>query len=160
MDTLGDSPKIDIENWGIRTNLDHRSIRDRIPTVITSSASINNSLVAHGCHIEGDVNNSILFPGITVEKGAVINNSILMFDSIVGEGSILDNVISDTDVKIGQYSYIGYADDKDLDDHALTVLGRNCEIPSDVRIGRNCTISPNIKPQNFKTKSILSGETI
>lgn len=54
-----------------------------------------NSLVADGCIIEGDVENCIIFPGVKVEKGAVLKNCIVMKDAFVGENATLDYVISD-----------------------------------------------------------------
>ena len=44
-----------------------------------------NSLVAEGCRIEGTVVNSILFPGVTVEKGAKVEDCILFRGTTVRE---------------------------------------------------------------------------
>ena len=43
-----------------------------------------------GCEIEGTVENSILFRGVKVAKGAVIRNSIIMQDNIIGANAALD----------------------------------------------------------------------
>ena len=59
-----------------------------------------NSLVANGCDIEGTVENSILFRGVKVKKGAVVRNSIIMQRSEIGEGAIVENMITDKEVKI------------------------------------------------------------
>lgn len=64
-------------------------------------SSVSNSLVANGCVIEGVVENSILFRGVKVAKGAVIKNSILMQDTVVGRGSSVTNIITDKNVTIG-----------------------------------------------------------
>ena len=37
--------------------------------------------------------NSILSPGVTVEKGAVVRDSILLPDSTVGEGAVVEKTI-------------------------------------------------------------------
>ena len=57
-----------------------------------------NSLVADGCIIEGEVENSILFRGVKVGKGTHIRNSILMQDTLTGENVYLNCVITDKDV--------------------------------------------------------------
>ena len=65
-------------------------------------SSVKNSLVANGCVIEGVVENSILFRGVKVAKGAVVKNSILMQDTEVGKNSIVTNIITDKNVTIGE----------------------------------------------------------
>ena len=64
-----------------------------------NSSSIN-SLIADGCIIEGQVENSILFRGVYVAKGARISDCILMQGTTVKEGAILKNVITDKNVTI------------------------------------------------------------
>ncbi|MBR6542386.1 MAG: glucose-1-phosphate adenylyltransferase subunit GlgD, partial [Anaerotignum sp.] len=59
-----------------------------------------NSLIADGCVIEGSVENSILFRGVHVQKGAVVKNSILMQDATVGEDTQLNCVIADKNVQV------------------------------------------------------------
>ena len=59
-----------------------------------------NPMVADGCVIEGEVENSILFRGVKIAKGAKVKNCVLMQDTIVGEGTKLEYIISDKNVKI------------------------------------------------------------
>lgn len=59
-----------------------------------------NSLVADGCCIEGSVENSILFPGVVVEPGAVVRDSILFKETKVRRGARLDYIITDKHVEI------------------------------------------------------------
>ena len=73
---------------------------DKSSTYISESGSCLNSLVAEGCSIEGTVVDSILFPGVTVAKGAVVRNSILFKGTSVGENANLAHVIADKDVEI------------------------------------------------------------
>ena len=58
MDLLGAEPKIQFADWSIRTNMEHRDIKDCQPLKVGSSAVISNSLVYNGCIIEGEVENS------------------------------------------------------------------------------------------------------
>ena len=60
------------------------------------------SLVADGCYIEGEVENSILFRGVTVEAGAKVSNSVLMQGTVVKAGASLSYVIADKSVKINE----------------------------------------------------------
>lgn len=74
--------------------------RDDMPSIYGIESDLKNSLVADGCIIDGVVENSIIFKGVKVAKGAVIKNSILMQDTVVGENSKLNCVIADKDVNI------------------------------------------------------------
>ena len=57
-------------------------------------------MAADGCVIEGEVENSVLFRGVKVAKGAKVKNCVLMQDTVVGEGAKLEYVITDKDVTI------------------------------------------------------------
>lgn len=60
------------------------------------------SLVADGCHIEGEVENSILSRGVVVEKGAKVVNSVLMHGTVVKAGASLAYVIADKSVTVNE----------------------------------------------------------
>ena len=78
----------------------YTKVRDSAPTMYLEDSSVKNSLVADGCIIEGVVENSILFRGVKVQKGAVVKDSILMQDTLVGQNVKLTAVITDKNVKI------------------------------------------------------------
>ena len=69
-------------------------------TYFSADSVVKNSMIADGCKIEGTVENSILFRGVKVGKGAIIENCVLMEGTVVGRNSILKNVITDRFVKI------------------------------------------------------------
>lgn len=73
----------------------YTKVMDDIPARYGSNAKVSHSLIADGCLIEGQVENSILFSAVTVEKGAVIKDSILMKGTFVGENALLQYVLSD-----------------------------------------------------------------
>jgi glucose-1-phosphate adenylyltransferase len=75
-------------------------VKDEPPTRYKKDAKVANSLIANGCNIEGEVENSILFRSVKVGKGAVVRNSIIMQKCHIGENCLLDGVIIDKDVKI------------------------------------------------------------
>ena len=76
----------------------YTKVKDEVPTMYGAGASVENSLIADGCVIEGNVRNSILFRGVQVSKNVRIIDSIIMQNSEVHEDSILENVILDKDV--------------------------------------------------------------
>ena len=63
----------------------------------------NCSLVADGCYIEGEVENSILSRGVIVEKGAKVSNSVLMQGTVVKADATLSYVIADKNVTVNEH---------------------------------------------------------
>ena len=78
----------------------YTKIRDDIPTRYINGSKAQNVMVADGCVIEGDVENSILFRGVHIGKGAKVKNCVLMQDTIVEDNASVEYVITDKDVTI------------------------------------------------------------
>lgn len=64
------------------------------------TSNVSNSLVANGCIIEGQVENSIIFRGVTIEKDAIVKNSILFENTVIEKDAVVINVITDKLVTI------------------------------------------------------------
>ncbi len=75
-------------------------IRDSAPTKYGNSAIVKNSMIADGCIIEGEVENSIIFRNVKVARGAVVRNSIIMQNTVLGENCSLNCIITDKNVTI------------------------------------------------------------
>ena len=73
---------------------------DKSSSYIGPHGICTHSLISDGCCIEGQVENSILFPGVRVERDAVIRNCVLFKDTKVGRGAQLAYLIADKYVKI------------------------------------------------------------
>lgn len=78
----------------------YTKIRDDNPTRYINGSKAKNVMVADGCVIEGEVENSILFRGVKIGKGAKVKNCVLMQDTIVEDGASVEYVITDKDVTI------------------------------------------------------------
>lgn len=78
----------------------YTKIRDDNPTRYVNGAKASNVMVADGCVIEGEVENSILFRGVKVKKGAKVKNCVLMQDTVVETGANIEYLITDKDVTI------------------------------------------------------------
>lgn len=78
----------------------HTKERNDASTYLDPTGACCNSLVADGCTIEGTVENSILFRGVSVERGAEVKNCILMQDVTVSRDAVLHHVIADKNVEI------------------------------------------------------------
>ena len=75
-------------------------VGDNAPVHYGIDAKVKNSLIADGCIIEGTVENSILFRGVRVAKGAVVKNCVLMQGTIVGADSDINAMITDKNVEV------------------------------------------------------------
>lgn len=73
----------------------YTKVRDDVPTRYGESASVSNSLIADGGRIDGTVENSVIFRGVTVAKGACVRNCIIMQDSRISEDAELVNCVLD-----------------------------------------------------------------
>ena len=78
----------------------YTKVRDRVPTYYGEDCDIENCLIADGCMLDGEVENSVLFRQVTVEKGAEVENCIIMNDAVIGEGAELKYVILDKNVTV------------------------------------------------------------
>jgi glucose-1-phosphate adenylyltransferase len=63
------------------------------PQYIGSNAKLNNSTLSEGCSIDGEIENSIIFPGVTVMEGAAVRNSIIMPGVTIEKGSTIEYTI-------------------------------------------------------------------
>lgn len=158
MDLLGPNPKIDMEHWGLRTNLGHRNIRDCQPLKIGSQGILDNTLAYNGCTVEGLVTNSILFPGVRVEAGATVRDSVLFFNGVVKSGASLAKVVSDVNTTFGAGSTIGRADVEAAGN--ISVIGWNNSVPEGTIIGSGCTVYPRIASDAWPVRELKDGEVL
>ena len=94
----------DPEKYASLFNVEERPIftkvRNSAPAYYSETSSVKDSLIADGCVIEGTVENSILFRGVRVGKGAVVKNSILFQDTIISDSSSVAYTVCDKNVVI------------------------------------------------------------
>ena len=74
--------------------------RDRVPTYYGEGCKVENCLIADGCMLEGEAEDSVLFRNVTICQGAEVEDCVIMNDTVVGEGSELKYVILDKDVTV------------------------------------------------------------
>lgn len=74
--------------------------KDEAPTKFSDRGQAKNIIAANGCIVEGDVENSILFRGVTIKRGAHVRNSIIMQKTTIGRNAQVENVITDKNARI------------------------------------------------------------
>lgn len=162
MELLRDEPTLDLidRDWIIRTRSEERP-----PVNIRTGATVSHSLVTDGCVIEGSVEFSVLSPGVRVERGTVVRYSILMTDTVVEAGAVVDRCIADKKVRIGPGAYLGWGRDYAINTlghlaSGITLIGKNSQLPSGLRVGRNCVLVSDLKESDFASETIPSGVTV
>lgn len=78
----------------------YTKVKDEPPTRYTKTGEVKNSMIANGCVIDGEIENSVISRGVKVGKGSVLKNCIVMQKCNIGENCYLDSVILDKDVTV------------------------------------------------------------
>ena len=78
----------------------YTKIRDDHPARYINGSKAANIMAADGCVVEGEVENSILFRGVRIGKGAKVKNCVLMQDTVVEADAEMEYVVTDKNVTI------------------------------------------------------------
>jgi glucose-1-phosphate adenylyltransferase len=78
----------------------YTKVKDEVPVRYMPTAAVKNSVVANGCIIEGEVENSVLFRGVYIGKGTTVRNSILLPQCEVNDDAEIENVVIDKNVSV------------------------------------------------------------
>ncbi len=147
--------------WKIYTNSDHQP-----PQYTAAGAKLSTSLASEGCEVYGEVYNSVLGPGVIIEKGAVVKDSIIMENTVVGENCYIDRCIIDENCSIGNNVKMGTGENivneskPKIYNTGITVVGDNTVVPSNVEIGKNCVIYGNTIESDYPSNKLESGKSI
>jgi glucose-1-phosphate adenylyltransferase len=126
------------------------------PARCADGSRVSNSIVADGCVVKGTVTGSILFPGVTVEKRAVVQDSIVFPFTRVGKGARVAKAILDKFVLVGEGAVIGgvrgsaaatrkkSSQGRQPDSAAdIAVVGRKSRIPQGVIVRAGTLVEPH-----------------
>ncbi len=184
MDLLGDKPVVDLNSWKIRTNMDQDAptlcgvgegtdsdyfpCQGDQPPAVVNGGPVQDSMLAEGTRIDGQVERSIVSPGVYVAPGAVVRDSILMHRVRVEAGAVVDHAIVDKDVIIGRGARVGEGDmpgrpnlrEERLLNNGLVLVGKGATIPGEVAIGRNVIVYPGTEERHYASSMVESGSTI
>ena len=114
--------------------LDLKDIYSRNPMMpphfVSNDAVIQNSLVADGCNVYGNLEFSILFSGVTIGKGATINSSIIMPGAVIEEGATVQFAIIAENTVVRKNAVVGAKpeDCANRDDWGIAGVGENSVI--------------------------------
>ena len=165
MSLLAENPALDLYDT---ERVVHTRSQDSAPVRIGPKAKVDGNLLSNGARVDGVVERSILSPGVYVAPGAKVINSIILHDAVIESGAVVDRCVIDKGAVIRSKALVGHGEDNrpneelpELLNTGLTLIGRDCEIPSGLTIGRNVTVAPSTDATYFKRKKkIASGKTI
>ncbi len=149
------------EYWKIYTKTDTAS-----PQFISADSKVERSLISESCEIYGEVHNSVIGAGVTIEKGAVVRDSIIMGQSVIGAGTTVDKAIVAENVTIGTNCAVGVGEfapstyDQRVYNADLATIGEYSVIPDNVKIGRNTAISGVTTAEDYPDGLLASGGAI
>ena len=150
------------EEWKLYTRSEEK------PSVKFGSSGCSfNSLISNGAIINGTVENSIISPGVYIEKGAEVKDSIIFNDTIIKSNSVIKKTIIDKEVEVNSNCKIGVGDDMtpnqekpELVNNGLNIIAKRATIPEGITIKRNCRVLSYSGVEDFDKKVIDSGSTI
>lgn len=135
LDILNPNSSLDLNdrNWRIYSR---NSVMP--PHYIGKDADVQNSIVSEGCEVEGFIDFSVLFPGVTVEKGAQVHYSIVMPGAVIKENAVVKYAIVGENSVVCQNATVGKAPEEveKSDDWGVAVIG------PDVTVGEGATVQP------------------
>ncbi|MDE7290388.1 MAG: glucose-1-phosphate adenylyltransferase [Oscillospiraceae bacterium] len=116
------------------------------PQYIGADAVIENSMVTDGCTVNGTIDFSILFEGVTVEAGATVTDSIIMPGSIIKSGAIVEYAIVGENCTVEAGAQIGARPEtvENRDDWGIAVVGHNITISENAKVLPKQIISENM----------------
>ena len=149
------------EFWKIYTK------SDRIPPqYIAKDAIVDKAIIGEGCEIYGEVHNSVIGCGVTIEAGAVVRDSIIMSSTTIGAGTTVDKSIIAEGVTVGKNCELGIREEKEnkvkpsVYAFGLVTIGEDSVIPDGVKIGKNTAISGVTEPADYPNGLLDGGETL
>lgn len=128
------------------------------PARCSESSGVTNSIIADGCIVKGEVRGSILFPGVTVESGALVEDSIVFSFSRIAKDASVKKAILDKFVVVGNGSTIGArsrrgtargasasANESGRESGGITVIGRRARIAREAAVPGGMIIEPHAR---------------
>ena len=131
--------------------LDLKNVYSRNPMMpphyLGENAEIQNSMLADGCDVDGKLEFSILFSGVTVGKGAEINSSIIMPGAVIEEGAkVLYSIVAEN-AHIGKNAVVGgYPEDyPNRDDWGVAVIGAGVNVADGAKVEPKAMIENDVE---------------
>lgn len=134
MDLLEDQPELDLydHRWRI-----YSVNPNQPPQYLADTAKVSRSIVNEGCIVHGEVERSVLFYGVTIQKDTVIKDSIIMpnvkigsnvsiYKAIIGEGTVIKDGVQVGNPSLDEITVID--NDSIVGEEATSSLGNGVSV--------------------------------
>lgn len=138
-------------------------------SLISKKGDVVNSVISANVTVDGYVENSFLFSGVTVKNNARVINSVVLNGNIIGKNSVITNSIIFPNIKnegiinINEKTIVGNksnsAINKNYPDqiyNGLTLLGFNTFLPKGFIIDAGGYLGPNVESSELKKITKIS----
>lgn len=117
------------------------------PHYISDTAKVQNSMIAEGCEISGDIDFSVIFANVEIEEGAVVKDSIIMPGSVIKSGALVQYAIVAENAVIEENAVVGARPEETdkLDDWGVAVVGAGVTIGKGASVEQKAMIGEDIK---------------
>ena len=141
------NPKVDLDlsdnSWKI-----YSKTTAAPPHFISDKAAVENSMIAEGCEIDGEVDYSILFSNVTVEKGATVRYSIVMPGTVIRSGALVEYSIVAENAVIDENAHVGndpVSMSNAYDDWGIAVVGEKVHIGKNAAVAAKTMVDEDVK---------------
>ncbi len=143
MDLLAEPPAFELRDpaWRIYSRNPVKP-----PHFIAKGATVSNCCVTEGCNVYGTVKHSILFEGVTVEKGAVVEDSIVFPGTVIKENAVVKKAVVGESTIVGENAVIGddnaesFNFDSKFCSGGISLVGGGIEVENGFKAGKNSLI--------------------
>ena len=136
------------------------------PQYFSPESRVSGCIIGEGTEVYGEVYDSVIGSGVTIEEGAVISNSIIMNGCVIKAGAKVEKAILAEHVIIGERAQLGVFEEAEnrykpgVYAGGLVTIGEDSVIPPDVKIGKNVAIVGETVPDDYPDGILASGESI
>lgn len=140
------NPNIDLNladpNWKI-----YSKTQSLPPQYISGDAKIENSLISDGCEICGNVDFSILFKNVQIEKGANVMYSLIMPGAKIESGATVKYAIVAENAVVKSGAVVGESPEntEDLEKWGIAVIGDGITVGENAVVGAKVMVTEDVK---------------
>ncbi len=143
------NPKVDLDlsddSWRI-----YSKTTASPPHYISAKAKVENSMIAEGCEIDGEVDYSILFSNVTVEEGATVRYSIVMPGTVIKSGALVEYSIVAENAVIDENAHVGNDPAQmtnAFDDWGIAVVGEKVHVEKNACVAAKAMVDKDVKEE-------------
>lgn len=114
------------------------------PHFIAGHAKVADSLITEGCYVDGTVRHSVIFDGVTVEKGAVVVDSVILSGARICSGARVEKTIVGGNAVVGKNATVGIDGSEEFISRycgeGVSLVGPNVKIQDGAKYAPNSMI--------------------